>query len=87
MTKISGKNLEVFVCNGKRAKTAAKNYHHDFKLCNESSGNVSIPFINSWQTKASESLASAYFDWFKSDKSAQKVDAHIVSFIPTMSKS
>ena len=82
--KLSKRTLEVFLCNAKRARNAAKNYHYTFDLCNESSGENALPFIDSWATKASDSLASKYFDWFMSDTDAQKVDAHIISFLPTM---
>ena len=82
--KLSKRTLKVFLCNAKRARISARNYHYTFGLCSESNGEYAVPLIDSWATKASDSLASKYFDWFKSDADAQKVDVHIISFIPTM---
>jgi len=80
MPNITGSNMEVYLCNGKQSKGAIQNYHYDFRQC----PSPQPPFINSWNSKASDEAGIHFFNWFKDAPHALQADAHITTFIPPM---
>eukprot|EP01068_Selenidium_serpulae_P006809 Selendium_serpulae@DN4516_c0_g1_i3.p1 len=83
LAKITQRDLRVTNCNGKRSRRASKNYHYSFDQCPGGEQHT-VPFIDTWMTKASDRTSSDYFWWFKQDLHAQLADAHITAFLPTM---